>query len=602
VLGTGTDTFQLGGIGSDTFDLNNIGTVQQYRGFTAFNKIDASTWTVTGTGNQAWTVQGGNFLVNGTVNGTVSVTGGLLGGTGAVGSTSIANGATLAPGSNGIGTLTVNGNLTLQSASLYLFGVTGGVAGRTTVTGGAAVAGTAQAVFQGTSFQSQYTILSATGGRTGTFGNFIMTNLPAFIVASLVYKPTEVDLTLTSGLSQTAGLIGNQAAVSAALDRAINAGGGFLTGLSGVAPGQFGAALNALSGEGLSGTQETAFGAGGTFLTAMMEQGAFWRNGEAGSAGPGTTAMNYAPKKPVPAVFKATPKLMSTKAPAFEPRWRAWAAGFDGVWSLKGEAAAGSADLTHRSAGGAAGVDYQVAPDVLVGAAAGGSTSSFSVPDRATSGTLDGAQAGGYAVARRDGWYTAGSVAFSAFTNKTSRTIAGVGPTETATASFNSNLLSGRLETGLKYGNGRFAVTPFAAMQFARLWQAGFSESSIAAGGPGVLGLTVPSRAVSSLPTFAGVQLDNRVVLADGMIWTPYARLAWVHEFDPSRAISASFITLPGAAFTVDGPRAARDAARIDAGSKLAISRTVSLFDSFDGEFSARSRMYAGKAGILVGW
>jgi hypothetical protein len=39
----------------------------------------------------------------------------------------------------------------------------------------------------------------------------------------------------------------------------------------------------------------------------------------------------------------------------------------------------------------------------------------------------------------------------------------------------------------------------------------------------------------------------------------------------PDRAIDASFIALP-AAFTVDGPRAASDAARIDAGAKLAIN------------------------------
>jgi outer membrane autotransporter protein len=78
--------------------------------------------------------------------------------------------------------------------------------------------------------------------------------------------------------------------------------------------------------------------------------------------------------------------------------------------------------------------------------------------------------------------------------------------------------------------------------------------------------------------------------------------VAWVHEFDPDREVTASFITLSGSSFTVDGPRAARDAARIDAGSKLAISRTVSLFGDFDGEFSARSRMYAGKGGVQIEW
>ena len=51
VLGTGGDLFQLGGTtGSDTFNVSNIGAAQQYRGFTTFNKIGGSTWTLTGAG------------------------------------------------------------------------------------------------------------------------------------------------------------------------------------------------------------------------------------------------------------------------------------------------------------------------------------------------------------------------------------------------------------------------------------------------------------------------------------------------------------------------------------------------------------------------
>jgi uncharacterized protein with beta-barrel porin domain len=47
---------------------------------------------------------------------------------------------------------------------------------------------------------------------------------------------------------------------------------------------------------------------------------------------------------------------------------------------------------------------------------------------------------------------------------------------------------------------------------------------------------------------------------------------------------------------------AARDAARIDAGSKLAVNRNVALFGGFDGEFSGRGRMYAGKGGVQIDW
>jgi len=91
-------------------------------------------------------------------------------------------------------------------------------------------------------------------------------------------------------------------------------------------------------------------------------------------------------------------------------------------------------------------------------------------------------------------------------------------------------------------------------------------------------------------------------VFGDGMIWSPYARVSWVYEFERERSISAAFIALPGSAFTVDGPRAAADAARVDLGSQFAITHNVALFGSFDGEFSDRSRMLTGKAGLKANW
>jgi uncharacterized protein with beta-barrel porin domain len=48
--------------------------------------------------------------------------------------------------------------------------------------------------------------------------------------------------------------------------------------------------------------------------------------------------------------------------------------------------------------------------------------------------------------------------------------------------------------------------------------------------------------------------------------------------------------------------RAASDAARIDAGAKLAINPHAWVFASFDGECSRRSQSYAGKAGAKMSW
>src|SRR5882724_12791063 len=62
VLGTGADTFQLGSSSAGAFNVSNIGATQQNRGFATFNKIGTSTWTLTGSGAQNWTISQGTLI------------------------------------------------------------------------------------------------------------------------------------------------------------------------------------------------------------------------------------------------------------------------------------------------------------------------------------------------------------------------------------------------------------------------------------------------------------------------------------------------------------------------------------------------------------
>ncbi|MGA7488588.1 MAG: autotransporter domain-containing protein [Xanthobacteraceae bacterium] len=551
------------------------------------------------------TVAAGLLTVNGSITSSVLVeAGGALGGNGTVGPATILAGATLAPG-NSVGTLTVNGNLVLSAASLYMVEVQGNSADRTNAGGTATVAGTVAVSYLGGRLARSYTIISAAAGRTGTFDSLV-TNLPAFVTASLAYTPTDVELHLKSDIRRRiTGLTQNQAAVAAALDGAFDRGGALFH-LFGLAPSQIPAALDMLSGEGVSGTQETAFGANRMFNSIMMDQGAFWRNRETVDVNGvtlGGEPLSYAPAKRSKTDHPAF-KAMPAKAPPIDrPRWRAWLTGFDGSAKLTGEAGIGSADLSYNTGGLAGGLDYQLAPDLLAGMAIGGSSSNFAVRDRITSGHLEGAHFGGYAVKTWGALYAAGALSFSTYRNDTTRNIVGIGPAETATGSFGSNLLSGRVEAGAKQVFGSFAVTPFAAVQFAQLWQNGFTEANpVPAGAADPLGLSFGSLSASSLPTFLGAQLDTRYVFANGRVLSPYGRLSWVHEFHPTRAVNASFLALPGAAFIVDGPRAASDAMRIDTGAKLSIAPNAWLFASFDGEFSDRSQSYAGKGGARIAW
>jgi uncharacterized protein with beta-barrel porin domain len=116
--------------------------------------------------------------------------GGTVGGTGILPNTTI-NGGTLSPGLS-IGTLTVNGNLAFTTAATYLVEISPTAADRTNVTGTATLAGTVTALFgPGPYTTNNYVILSATGGRLGTFGTLMRSACrPSSPRTSITPQPT----------------------------------------------------------------------------------------------------------------------------------------------------------------------------------------------------------------------------------------------------------------------------------------------------------------------------------------------------------------------------------------------------------------------------
>jgi outer membrane autotransporter protein len=324
-----------------------------------------------------------------------------------------------------------------------------------------------------------------------------------------------------------------------------------------------------------------------------------WRSGDRVGFVEGALSYAVAEKHPAERVFNRIYKA----PPAYAPSWHAWGSAFGATQALKGDASTGSANLGDRAVGGALGFDVLANPNLLLGVGVGGSTSRFDVRDRATSGTLDGVHIGGYAMQRWGTTYASALVSYARFNNSTSRSITGIGPSETATGSFTSDQLGGRLEIGNTWNYGRYNVTPFAAMQVAQLWQNGYAETSITgAGTPGMLGLSYQPITVTSVPTSLGAQIDSRIALGNGMMWSPYLRAAWVHEFNPARSINATFNTIPAASFVVDGARAASDTAKIDIGTRLVLNANAALFASFNGEFSVQGQTYAGTGGLRVNW
>src|SRR5258708_39309805 len=89
---------------------------------------------------------------------------------------------------------------------------------------------------------------------------------------------------------------------------------------------------------------------------------------------------------------------MATKAPllAAPPanRWSVWGATYGGSATTNGNAVVGSRDTTARVWGLAAGADYKVTPDSLIGFAVAGGGTGFSLANNLGSGSADPFQAG----------------------------------------------------------------------------------------------------------------------------------------------------------------------------------------------------------------
>jgi outer membrane autotransporter protein len=613
-------------LGTATLTTNGDNTSTTYSGAMSgtggLTKIGTGTLTLSGisTYSGATAVNAGTLIVNGSIaNSPVTVnSGAMLAGTGTVGATTINSGGTFAPG-NSPGTMTVNGNLAFQSGAIYLVQVNPATASSSNVTAGgnATLSGTVQAAFASGAYISRtYTILSAAGGLNGTTFNTLTTsNLPAGFAASLSYTATNAILNLTATLGQPNGPTGptgpgalgfgglsiNQTNVANALNGFFNSGGALppaFVNIFGLTGGNLANALTLLSGEAATGSQQVAFQLGNQFLGIMLDPFVDGRGSLAGAGGP---ALGFAPEREEVSddialayakILKAPPKPVS-----FDQRWSVWGAGYGGSNRTTGDpAVVGSHDLAARAAGGAAGLDYRLAPGTVVGFALAGAGTNWDLAQGLGGGKSDAFQAGIYGATQWGASYLAAALAFTDHWMSTDRfAFAG----DHLTASFNAQSFGGRVEGGYRVATFYGGLTPYAAIQAQSFHTPGYSENDLTAGG---FALGYNSRNASDTRSELGARFDRLLLLTPEAALTMRARLAWAHDWISDPTLAALFQTLPGAGFVVNGATPAKNSALTSAGAELRLANGVALIGKFDGEFASHSSTYAGTGTVRYTW
>jgi subtilase-type serine protease len=454
---------------------------------------------------------------------------------------------------------------------------------------------------------SRYSILTATGGISGTFAQLLD---PGFSLPITVqYLPNEVDLTLGGFTGQAR----NQAAVAAALNQAFSGAAGDFAPILSTAvflpPAQMQQTLSSLGGQIYGNLAEVSLQDRRLFLGAMDERtrlmgqapGAATLGGLVpGGWGGGANAMQMA------ALGNAIsdPQTAQAAAPttgASAPPENVWARGFGQFGSL--DSNGGALGANHSTGGGAIGADLIHTPQSLFGLAVSGGQSGVSTNSLSENGTISFVQLGAYGAQAIDyGATVDGAIIYAHDFYNVSRSIVLPGVSRTATSSPRGDDAVIDLGLGRPLSLGDLLITPRAGFTYFHIGQSGFTES-----GANSLDLTVNPNALDALRSRIGVRVAQSMTLGDFNL-VPELRAAWTHDFlDDRGAFAAAFAGAPGISFQQVGAATGRDAADLGAAVSFALAQNtipgqLSAFVQYDATIAAHQTNNAVAAGLKLTW
>jgi outer membrane autotransporter protein len=572
--GTGTNTLTLkdssvlngDAVGSTAAGATNKLVLQGQgtanNNFRNFNSLDVQgvRWALNGnTSVGIATVSSGTLVVgdggighdNAKLTGDVTVNNlGVLFGRGTIaGNVNILGGGVIDSGATGFTTLRVIGNVTFQNSSIYQVSVDGGGQNsKLNATGTATLFGGSVAVGAGGTFapSTQYTILTAAGGLSGTFAGGVTTNL-AFLTPTLSYDANNVKLTLVTNGGGTGGggtggggsggggtgtgggstLFGfasvartpNQSAVATSLDGGPTSNR-LVTAVLNQSVDGARQAFDALSGEVYGSVHnaqaEEAQFARGAMLGRMRQASYAGAPGELGALGFAGPQLAYASDSATAAQASAYP----VKAPYGPSRdLTFWSLGLGGWGHSDGDGNAAS--LTSRFGGFLSGVDARFGESWRAGFTAGYVRTDLHANDRASSAGIDSVQLGAYATGRLGVFNVRGGGSYSFDDIDASRSITFPGFTDQTKARLHGNVGQMFGEVGYGMALGNFALEPLAGLAYVHLRNGSFNESGGAAALTG--SATHENLGYSSL----GLRLASIMPLSNGTVLVPRATVAW---------------------------------------------------------------------------
>lgn len=508
-------------------------------------------------------IDGGTINVIGALGGVINVnSGGTIGGHGTIGTTKINSGGVLAPE----GTLTVNGNLTLHSASTYR--VDAGISGndQVTVTGTANLGGTVKVSPTGLNGWTDSRRILAANALTGTFAN--ISSNSAFIDAKLNYTNVDevwIDLQRNGVKFDDVANTGNQTGVGKVLTN-LPMDNPLVVALSSLNAEEARDAMDQLAGDTLP-----TVSAVGTQVAGQVQGVAMNRIRQSFSAlGSGNNSVSSY----WPGGYDGGEPLQST----------AWIQGLGEYTHVRPSAAASGLDAL--TGGVLTGADILL-DDWRVGAIAGYTQTGFTSIGNSTTGNVQNLHAGVYAGAELDAWRLQFNALQTWHGISSNRNVSFGGLNETLTANYGAQTSLVYGEVGYAFDLDNVALEPFASASYAVTNTDAFSETG------GLSALSSAATRNDAITTVIGLRSSTSIALDDKLV-TLSGMVGWQHQ---SGKAPSNQVTLAGSTpFTVTGADSADNAFVYEAGLNLDISERFNADLVYGGRLSQSDLSHSIKA------
>jgi len=523
--------------------------------------------------------------------------------------TTLYNYGTIAPGNDGIGTLTVNGNVVFEPNSIYSVQISNSTSDRLEVNGNVLIdGGTVRVDSQGTIIGVHDYEIIAANVVSGEF-DVLDTALLDFTVtdANLGYDESSVWLHLVAANFNDPNLARtyNQRQVAGGLQQIAgeDPDNPITDALQGLPdPDRLRHAYDELSGQTRPplGTL-TAAGTSrflGTVTSRLQTvQGGlvdtFTRPGLLAMAGPDSTmgdARTYdvGPQGQTFGVGKGSSTLSDVA-------WGLWGRAY-GLYGDR-ETEFEAPGYNYSIFGGSVGLDYQFNDVWLGGLVVGMANGDVDYAGSRDNAEFDAKHVGLYGSAAWEKWYVDSVATLARLEYDTERFVDLLG--ERLTGSFSGYELAAYAEVGRKWQVGPdLLLQPLASVQYSHLTLDDYTEHG------GVSALSFDTQTQESVKGSLGARLTRTLIDTMGDFRANVQlRGRWVHEFGDNRAtVDTSFASNPAVVFTVRDAEIDRDSAVLGVGLSGDLSKHTRVYVDYDTRLNSDESVHVIGASLQYRW